>query len=281
MSTTRTCVYPDCPKDNVPVNTSGDLCMFCWLAYPGPDGVLAVQCRNQCVGGMVAVGALGCNICGMAATDDVFTRDQVQRMAHRGTHHEWRKHIERCARELMAWTWFVGDVTFNVGVEFAMAVAVGINQYLNKNWLKIAIREALGHLKIDMPTHSPLAMDQLNDIFSHVKKTLLCLKKTQGAQSSNQVVQQMRLQLSKAIKERIGYKQGEDTFDISKLQVAKYGAGPGHAQYIARMDVAALRKLLVDDGVLGEVSKKRARSVQEVELVGPVVNVRRKKAPEK
>ena len=65
------------------------------------------------------------------ATDDVFTRDQVQRMAHRGTHHEWRKHIERCARELMAWTWFVGDVTFNVGVEFAMAVAVGINQYLN------------------------------------------------------------------------------------------------------------------------------------------------------
>ena len=162
-----------------------------------------------------------------------------------------------------------------------MAVAVGINQYLNKNWLKIAIREALGHLKIDMPTHSPLAMDQLNDIFSHVKKTLLCLKKTQGAQSSNQVVQQVRLQLSKAIKERIGYKHGEDTFDISKLQVAKYGAGPGHAQYIARMDVAALRKLLVDDGVLGEVSKKRARSVQEVELVGPVVNVRRKKAPEK
>ena len=107
MSTTRTCVYPDCPKYNV--------------------------------------------------------------------------HIERCARELMAWTWFVGDVTFNVGVEFAMAVAVGINQYLNKNWLKIAIREALGHLKIDMPTHNPLAMDQLNDIFSHVKKTLLCLKKTQGA----------------------------------------------------------------------------------------------------
>ena len=209
--------------------------------YPGPDGTLSVKCPHGCLNGRVMEGAMACNVCNRPANPDVLLQSQVTRMQLRGTHTAWRKYVERCARETMPMRWWKGPVTFVQGAEFAMAVAVRLDQYPGRNWLDICVREALFNLG-EPESSSTADVATLFNIFSHVKQTLLCLKNTNGAYTANQTWLMKRTQISKAIKARIEYKAGE-TFDCSKLNLREFK----DVEHVATLDVAALRKRLKDD----------------------------------
>ena len=179
---------------------------------------LKCSTQHKCAGGRITDGALGCNVCRRPARPDAALRDQVDRMGIRGIHDAWRVHIEKCARELTGWTWWMGPVSYVVGVEFAMAVAIGISYYAGRQWLYVCVREALEHLIPRVPmTTSTVDRAALFNLFIHVKETLLCLRASNGEILSNKAFGQARMKLAKEIKAHIEYKSGEETFNVANL----------------------------------------------------------------
>ena len=146
-----------------------------------------MPCPRRCVGGRIREGAVCCDTCHTPAHEDVMIVDQIDLIIIRKIT-DWIPHIEKTARSLMVWNWWMGPVTYVHAVEFCIQVVLKKFQHAQKQWGDSAIREALSRLKV-IPRKgkgSEGDMRVLKELFSHIGKTLECLAETKGECTSNE-----------------------------------------------------------------------------------------------
>ena len=255
------------------INTDCKVCTFCNFEYPGADGSMSTAC-TFCTGGRIAYLATTCSTCLRTAHADSITPDQAKRMQQRGIV-DWRAYIEKAARAVETWTWWVGPVTFVQGAEFAMQVVIRkvvFGKALSKHWVDVAMRESLSALSV-APSKCPLAIKNFKWLFAHLNKTLDCLQETKGEFTSNDLLAKARTHLAKTLKARIEFDSQTETFDVATLKVGDF------KEDVSSMDTKELREKLLKNGVLAEGKKKRNREPR-AEAVN-VLNVRTTKTTKK
>ena len=259
------CVNSKCDMHNITTNHNGPRCVMCGFPYPGVDGGVSVPCPRRCVGGRIREGAVCCDTCHTPAHEDVMIVDQIDLIIIRKIT-DWIPHIEKTARSLMVWNWWMGPVRYVHAVEFCIQVVLKKFQHAQKQWGDSAIREALSRLEV-IPRKgkgSEGDMRVLVELFRHIGKTLECLAETKGECTSNERHAKERKLLTKTIKEHISFDFHAEAFMMPKLRVGDFKGD------VSAMDKAELRSNLEQNGVLVK-KKKRTRDPCET-----VVNARKK-----